>query len=128
MSDQSKSVGQRIIESLRQFTEELEHDDHPELTGAIQHFMDCLSKINEPNEVFPWKPCPDRSDLILDANGDRVAFLFGYGGKTKSYDFGVAHRRRLILEVPAMLDLLHAIAASSDTAREILARINGVSK
>lgn len=136
MSDQSKSVSQRIIESLQQFTEELEHDDSPvsrRIKSRIKMFSnDLIRRQTEPAEAFPWFE-GDEPDKVVDANGNSVCFFFGWGGHVSDGSPGVAERVRMVLELPAMLDLLHAIAAFNDSgharsAREILARIEGASK
>lgn len=87
----------------------------------------------EPREAFPWRGSSTMLDDIVDANGKAVCVLYGYDGDGKSQTSpGIAERRRMILELPAMLELLRDLdvcgEVNSGRAREILDRINGASK
>lgn len=85
----------------------------------------------EPKEAFPWHQDEQFDDSIVDANGDYVATVEAWGGNRASMASpGIAKRRRMILEVPNLIELARSIAALSRSgheikAREILARIEG---
>lgn len=83
----------------------------------------------EPKEAFPWQPDWQFDDSIVDDNGDYVATIIGWGGNANMTSAGVAERRRLILEAPAMLMLLRDLrdcgAADPIRAAKILDRIEG---
>lgn len=86
-----------------------------------------------PKEAFPWHPDEQFDDSIVDNNGDYVATLHGWGGNSRMTSAGVAERRRMIVEVPAMLKFLRELASElpgyrdwkGDRAAEILDRIEG---